>query len=112
MELGIGWVHKHESKMKSRIESGLSSIERLATDIEILAIKSYQTVSRPVYSLLDHLNISPAKCRYTPSCSQYTIEAIKEWGPMRGMAMGFSRILRCNPLGGYGCDPVPRKGRD
>ena len=46
-------------------------------------------------------------CRYTPTCSEYTIIAIKEYGSIRGLFMGFKRILRCNPFGGSGFDPVP-----
>jgi len=46
-------------------------------------------------------------CRYTPSCSQYTIEAIKEWGPGRGTLMGLKRFSRCHPWGSSGYDPVP-----
>ncbi len=44
-------------------------------------------------------------CRFTPSCSEYTIEALEKYG-IRGMAMGFGRVLRCHPLGGSGWDPV------
>lgn len=48
-------------------------------------------------------------CIYTPTCSKYTIEAIKEYGVIRGCIMGFKRILRCNPLSKGGFDPVPKK---
>lgn len=46
-------------------------------------------------------------CRFEPSCSQYAIEAIERHGAWRGGAMGLWRILRCNPWGGCGYDPVP-----
>ena len=46
-------------------------------------------------------------CRYTPTCSEYMIEAIRIHGPLKGLWLGFCRILRCNPFGGWGYDPVP-----
>jgi hypothetical protein len=51
--------------------------------------------------------ILPASCRYTPTCSQYSIDAIKKYGPFKGSYLAFRRILRCNPWGGHGHDPVP-----
>ena len=53
--------------------------------------------------------IKPRCCRFTPSCSQYALEALREWGVFRGSALAFWRILRCNPFGGCGPDPVPRR---
>lgn len=49
------------------------------------------------------------KCKYFPTCSQYTYEAIEEWGALRGSLMGIWRILRCNPFSKGGYDPVPQK---
>lgn len=54
--------------------------------------------------------ISPflgAKCRYTPSCSAYGLEAIRKYGPLKGGWMALRRIVSCNPWGGHGYDPVP-----
>lgn len=51
-------------------------------------------------------------CRYSPTCSQYMIEAVDEWGPLKGFWMGLKRIGRCHPWGGDGYDPVPRKNKD
>ena len=53
--------------------------------------------------------IKPRCCRFTPSCSQYALEALKEWGVFRGSALAVWRILRCNPCGGFGHDPVPKR---
>ncbi len=49
----------------------------------------------------------PSSCKYRPSCSEYMIDAINEWGFFVGFLMGFFRILRCNPFSKGGYDPVP-----
>ncbi len=46
-------------------------------------------------------------CRFTPTCSQYTIEAIEKYGAAKGVFLGIKRILRCNPFSKGGEDPVP-----
>lgn len=51
--------------------------------------------------------LTPAACRYTPTCSQYAVEAIKKYGLFKGGWLALKRILRCNPWGGSGYDPVP-----
>ena len=59
-----------------------------------------------IYQLL----ISPmlgANCRYSPTCSQYGIEAIRKYGPFKGGWLTLKRIGRCHPWGGHGHDPVP-----
>ena len=56
------------------------------------------------------LGISPLlgnKCRYTPTCSQYGIEALKKHGVIKGGYLTLKRILSCHPWGGHGYDPVP-----
>ena len=49
-------------------------------------------------------------CRHTPTCSNYMKEAIKSHGSIKGTYLGIKRILKCNPFGTYGYDPVPKKG--
>lgn len=56
--------------------------------------------------------LSPLKptptCRFTPSCSQYAIDAVREWGIVLGTVLTFFRLIRCNPFSKGGDDPVPR----
>lgn len=51
----------------------------------------------------------PPSCRFTPTCSQYAVEAIKMHGPFKGLYLACRRILRCHPWGGSGYDPVPEQ---
>ncbi len=46
-------------------------------------------------------------CRFTPSCSEYALEAIQKHGALRGVSLGARRLCRCHPWGGSGPDPVP-----
>ena len=64
----------------------------------IFLIKLYQWIISPLLG---------SKCRYTPTCSHYGIEALKKYGPVKGLWLTAKRILRCHPWGGHGYDPVP-----
>ncbi|MGV3508729.1 MAG: membrane protein insertion efficiency factor YidD [Sphingobacteriaceae bacterium] len=66
--------------------------------IFLVLIKMYQYLLSPILG---------ASCRYTPTCSQYGIEAIKKHGPFKGFWLTVKRISRCHPWGGHGHDPVP-----
>lgn len=48
------------------------------------------------------------KCRFDPSCSHYAVEAIEEWGVLKGTWLGIKRIFKCHPWGPFGPDPVPK----
>ena len=49
----------------------------------------------------------PAACRYTPTCSAFAIDALREHGALRGSWLAARRVGRCHPWGGFGYDPVP-----
>jgi putative membrane protein insertion efficiency factor len=51
--------------------------------------------------------VLPPSCRFEPSCSHYTYQAIEKYGLIKGSWLGFKRILRCNPFNPGGYDPVP-----
>lgn len=75
---------------------GRSDMSLIARGAECL-IKGYQFVSR----------YTPAVCKFRPTCSEYTRQAIVKYGFFKGCAMGAWRILRCNPFSRGGDDPVP-----
>ncbi len=70
----------------------------LAARLAIGAIRGYQRYLSPLL---------PPMCRYEPTCSRYTLEAVQRYGLVRGCWLGLKRILRCNPLFPGGHDPVP-----
>lgn len=74
------------------------AISRLVTMILLLPILFYQRCISP---------FTPPSCRFTPTCSQYAKEALKKYGPIKGLYLATKRILRCHPWGGSGYDPVP-----
>ena len=73
-------------------------------DILIKLIKSYKFLISPLIG---------QSCRYLPTCSEYSIEALKEFGLAKGIFMSFKRVLSCHPIkflgGGEGFDPVNKK---
>lgn len=71
---------------------------RLVGRLLIVPIRLYQRLISPLF---------PPVCRFTPTCSQYAVEAIIKHGPVKGLWLAIKRILRCNPWGGSGYDPVP-----
>lgn len=75
-----------------------SIVRRVLTFPFILLIKFYQLCISP---------LKPPTCRFTPTCSQYALEAFRKYGPIKGFWLSLKRILRCHPWGGSGYDPVP-----
>jgi putative membrane protein insertion efficiency factor len=68
-----------------------------------LLVRGYQLILRPVL---------PPACKFVPSCSDYTIEALRTHGALKGLALAGWRILRCNPFTAGGYDPVPVRHRN
>ena len=76
----------------------MNPVSKFFGRVLILPIRFYQRFISP---------LTPPACRYTPTCSQYAVEAIRRHGPLRGMWLAIKRISRCHPWGGSGYDPVP-----
>jgi putative membrane protein insertion efficiency factor len=64
----------------------------------IFPIRLYQWLLSPLLG---------QNCRFQPTCSQYMVQAIEEWGPFKGILLGIKRIGKCHPWGPHGHDPVP-----
>jgi len=74
-------------------------IKKISAFPFILLIRFYQ------YALSPYLGGS--KCRFTPTCSQYTAQSIEKFGPIKGIYLGIKRLSKCHPGGGQGYDPIP-----
>lgn len=66
--------------------------------VVILLIRFYKIAISPLF---------PSSCRFQPTCSQYTLEAVQRYGALKGSWLGMKRIARCHPLHPGGYDPVP-----
>ena len=73
-------------------------MKRIFSLLLIIPIKIYQIIISPL--------LGPS-CRFTPTCSQYAVEAIQKYGPVKGSWISIKRIIKCHPWGGSGYDPVP-----
>jgi uncharacterized protein len=82
-----------------------------ATDTERSHSAAGRAFQRAIH-LYQHLSVHRApRCRYYPSCSAYADEAIARYGAGRGSLLAIKRLLRCQPFGGHGFDPVPELER-
>ena len=73
-------------------------VKKVLAWVLLLPIRFYQVCITPY---------TPPSCRFQPTCSEYARQAILKHGPFKGLALAVWRILRCNPRGGSGYDPVP-----
>ena len=76
----------------------LALIRRLCALPFIILVRFYQLCISP---------LKPPSCRFTPTCSQYALQALRKYGPIKGLYLTIRRLLRCHPWGGSGYDPVP-----
>ncbi len=76
----------------------MKKLLQLPSEFLIFMIRIYQVTLSPFIG---------KSCRYTPTCSNYGIQAIKKYGAMKGSWLTMKRIASCNPWGGSGYDPVP-----
>ncbi len=82
-----------------------SILNRLGNAFKTLLVKFFCFLIRAYQICISPLH--PPCCRFTPSCSAYALEAIKKYGPGKGLVLSIKRILRCNPYHEGGYDPVP-----
>lgn len=80
------------------MKKGVQVLVRALAWLLCLPIVFYQRCISP---------FTPDSCRFVPSCSEYAKQAIRKHGPFKGLLLAVWRILRCNPWGGSGYDPVP-----
>jgi hypothetical protein len=76
----------------------METLNKILSAPFILLIKIYQWTLSPLLG---------SKCRYTPTCSNYGLQAFKKYGPFKGFWLTLKRVISCNPWGGHGHDPVP-----
>lgn len=74
--------------------------------ILVFILKIYKKTLSPILT-----SLFGNACRFTPTCSQYTIEALEKFGVTKGLKLSYKRILKCHPWGGSGFDPVPNDDR-
>jgi hypothetical protein len=73
------------------------SAARVARRVAVAPILAYQRVLSPVL---------PRRCKYEPTCSSYAVQAVQEYGILRGLVLASWRLLRCNPWSHGGFDPI------
>ena len=95
-----------KTNIHSRIIIERSEIKRLMKKTILNLIKFYQKTKFFRSSLLKQLYLSDAACRFQPTCSNYTYQAIDKYGVLKGSWLGLLRIIRCNPWNKGGYDPL------
>jgi putative membrane protein insertion efficiency factor len=73
-------------------------LKKILSDFLIGILRFYQGAISPLLR---------ASCRFTPTCSEYGVQAIRKHGPLKGFYLTVKRLMRCHPWGGHGYDPVP-----
>ena len=85
----------------AKLQDFLLMLGKVFSKLLIIPIRLYQVTLSPLLG---------QNCAHTPTCSNYAIEAINEWGVLKGFWLAIKRVIRCNPWWGtYGDDPVPKK---
>lgn len=84
--------------MKSILNRLKNGLKKFFIKFFCFLIRAYQICISPLH---------PPCCRFTPTCSAYALEAIKKYGPVKGLYLSIKRILKCNPYHEGGYDPVP-----
>jgi putative membrane protein insertion efficiency factor len=90
--------HAFSTKLQEAAKWISRVVKRIISLPFILLVRFYQLCISP---------LKPPCCRFTPTCSQYALEALRKYGPVKGLYLAVRRILRCHPWGGSGYDPVP-----
>jgi uncharacterized protein len=102
-------VTEHRANTAVEGETGRKTVLNSGQHILIFAVRLYRWTISPAKTFV----FGPlAQCRYTPSCSQYALEAIQTHGALAGVWLAARRLFRCHPWGGCGDDPVPRRACD
>jgi putative membrane protein insertion efficiency factor len=86
-----------DEQVCARLERALVRIERVAQSVLLAPVVVYQRVVSPAL---------PRRCKYEPTCSRYAVQAVREYGILRGLVLATWRLLRCNPWSDGGYDPV------
>jgi len=78
----------------------VNNLKKILSFPFIVLVRIYQYAISP---------LTPGSCRHQPTCSEYTVQAITIWGPLKGTWLGIKRLSKCHPWGTHGFDPVPQK---
>lgn len=74
------------------------AVNRILNLLFMGLVRFYQLCISPLF---------PPTCRFTPTCSEYALQALRKYGPFKGLWLTMKRLSRCHPWGGSGYDPVP-----